>query len=182
MSVNSKDLMTIGEITKTHGLGGEVIARFYISLEKFELDSDQLTLSGQEQGRKTAVIERIRPHKGNYILMLDIAGTVEEAELLRGMEILIDKKDLKPTEEDIYFVSDIIGLEVIDDQGRSIGSVTDVWFLPSNDVYVVEGGMGEVLIPAVEDYVIDIDIRGKRIIVKMDDAFVTPSKKKAQSA
>jgi 16S rRNA processing protein RimM len=181
-AVDSNDLITIGEITKPHGLSGEVITRLYISLEKFELESDEISLSSPDHGTRTALIERIRPHKGNYIMQLDISGSVEEAELLRGMEVVVERSCLKPREEDIYFVSDIVGLEVIDEGSRSLGSVVDVWFLPSNDVYVVQGDLGEMLIPAVEDYVIEINIPEGKMTVRMDDAFITPSKRKAKSA
>ena len=176
--------MTVGEIRKPHGLHGEVIAKFHISLDQFELDAERLVLADVSRGQKPrpVVADRIRPHKGNYIVKFDIADSLEEAEALRGYDILVDRESLKPKEDDIYFVSDIIGLKVIDDDGRSIGSVSDVWFFPSNDVYVVEGELGEVLIPAVEDYVLDVNVEEGKMTVKMDDGFISPSKKRAQSA
>jgi 16S rRNA processing protein RimM len=68
-------------------------------------------------------------------------------------------------------VHDIIGSRVIDEQGRKVGTVEEVWKLPANDVYVVREGKRELLVPAVQSVIEKIDTQGKQIRVRMTEAF-----------
>jgi 16S rRNA processing protein RimM len=104
------------------------------------------------------IIER-SDHSGRFV-RLKIAGidTREEAQLLRGAYLQAREKDLEPLPEGEYYRFQLVGLTVRGLDGTELGRVVDVLSTPENDVYVVKGSHGEVLIPAVDDVVRGIDL------------------------
>ena len=91
----------------------------------------------------------------------------EEAQLLRGAYLQTRERDLKPLSEGEYYRFQLLGLAVRSIEGRDLGRVVDVLSTPENDVYVVKGSHGEVLIPAVDDVVREIDLTKGLISVEI---------------
>jgi len=102
-----------------------------------------------------------RSDRSGRFVRLKIAGVDarEEAQLLRGTYLQVPEGDLKPLPEGEYYRFALVGLAVRSLDGRELGHVVDVLSTPENDVYVVKGPGGEVLIPAVDDVVREIDLR-----------------------
>ena len=100
-----------------------------------------------------------RLQKGNVLLRLEGVSTVEEAEKLRGHILYMDRDEVE-LEEGVYFIQDLIGLEVLDaDTGASYGKLTDVLQTGANDVYEVRDESGKtVLIPAIPDVVLETNL------------------------
>jgi 16S rRNA processing protein RimM len=113
------------------------------------------------------IIERGDP-SGRFV-RLKITGidTREEAQLLRGTYLQAREGDLKPLPEGKYYRFQLVGLTVRGLDGRDLGLVVDVLSTPENDVYVVKGSHGEVLIPAVDDVVREIDLNKRLISVEI---------------
>jgi 16S rRNA processing protein RimM len=65
-----------------------------------------------------------------------------------------------------YYTFQLIGLDVVTTEGKRIGQITDIMSTPSNDVYIVEGKRGEILIPAIEDVVKSIDLKKGKIVIE----------------
>ena len=80
----------------------------------------------------------------------------------RGAQLEVDRSDLPPTDEDEYYAFQLIGLEVVEENGRVLGTVADVLPGVANDVLSLEGG---VLLPMVEDCVRSVDLEAARIVV-----------------
>lgn len=80
-------------------------------------------------------------------------------------------EDLVRLPKGTHFVHDVIGSRVIDEQGRKIGTVEEVWKLPANDVYVVREGKREHLVPAVQSVIERIDTQKKQVRVRMIESF-----------
>ena len=119
-----------------------------------------VTISGHERA-----IER-SGNAGRF-LRLKLAGVEsrEDAQLLRGAYLQTPEGDLEPLGEGEYYRFQILGLSVRSSDGRDLGRVTDILSTAGNDIYVIQGPLGEVLVPAVDDVVRDIDIAVGEITV-----------------
>ena len=100
-----------------------------------------------------------------YLGLSDIESRNAARELLDAL-LEVPESDLTPLPEGQYYRFQIIGLEVCTPEGTSLGRVAEVLSTGSNDVYVVRGGQRELLIPAIEDVVRDVDLVGGRLVVE----------------
>ena len=87
------------------------------------------------------------------------------AEKLRGEFLYIDRENALELGEDENFIVDLLGCRATDTDGREIGTLTDVMQPGGNDVYVFEGPLGEVLVPALKSVVLRVDVREKTILL-----------------
>ncbi len=118
-------------------------------------------------------IESCRPHKQHLVVKLATIDSVEDAEKLRGQDLTIPRSELYPLPAGQYYTFQIIGLKVVTTEGQTVGRVTDIMKTGSNDVYIVEGKRGEILIPAIEDVVKSIDLaKGKMVIEAIEGLLV----------
>ena len=111
-------------------------------------------------------IESCHPHKQHLVVKLATIDSVEDAERLRGQDLTIPRSELSRLPEGQYYTFQIIGLDVLTTEGQYLGQVTDIMTTASNDVYIVEGEGGEILIPAIEDVVKSIDLEEGKIIIE----------------
>ena len=111
-------------------------------------------------GAKEIYIERSRVFKNTVIAKIEGVDTPEAAEKLRNKILYMHRDDLE-LDEDTYYISDLIGLEVRDaDSDEVYGKIDDVLQTGANDVYVVKGADREYLVPAIADVVVSTDIDG----------------------
>ena len=114
------------------------------------------------------VIEEVKYSKNLVLLKLKGIDTIEQAEKFRNCYLKINRKDAIELEEDTYFLVDLIGIEVFTESGESLGNIIDVFPTGSNDVYVVKDKEGkEILLPAIQDVIKNVDIKNKKITVKL---------------
>jgi len=111
-------------------------------------------------------IERCRSHKQHMVVKLVTIDSVEAAEKLRGQDLTIPSSELHPLPEGQYYTFQLIGLKVVTTEGQTLGRVTDIMTTPSNDIYIVEGKQGEILIPAIEDVVKSIELKKGRMVIE----------------
>ncbi len=157
-----KDVETIkiGQIVKTVGLKGEVkIYSFAENLQRFE------ALKEIYVEEKPYKIGKSRFQKNTVILKLESIDTVEAAEGLRNKYVYIPEDDLQELPEDSYYIKDLLGLEVYDKNGDLLGSLLDVIKGPGQDLYEIKGLDKTFLLPGVKEFILEIDIAKKRIIV-----------------
>ncbi|SME97022.1 ribosome maturation factor RimM [Pseudogulbenkiania subflava] len=106
-------------------------------------------------------------------LMAKLAGvdTREAAEAMRGMQIAISRSEFPDTDDDEYYWSDLIGLDVVNKDGQRFGQVAELMETGANEVLVVREGKSEWLIPFVGQFVLDVSLADKRITVdwNLDD-------------
>ena len=146
----------IGQITNTHGLKGEVKARSFTESKKgFEkLSSILIDFKGE---LKKYDIEKVRYQNEVILLKLKGVDDIEEAEKLKGYYIKIPRDVAKKTEENEFFIADLIGCEVYENE--LIGVISDVFTAGASDVYVVKRkGKKDLLIPAIESVIKKIDV------------------------
>lgn len=114
-------------------------------------------------------VERARPHKSGLAVKLKGVGSRSEAEALRGRLLEIPENELEPLAEDEYYRFQLIGMAVVDGDGRELGRLEEILPTGSNDVYVVRGPAGELLLPATDEVVKDVDVAGRRMVVELID-------------
>lgn len=151
-----KDYLEIGKIVTVHGLRGDVKVQPWCDSPEFLCAFPVLYL-GKEKKEVEVIDARVQ--KNMAVLRLGGYETVEQAETLRNQMLYLHREDVE-LEDGIYFVQDLIGLDVLDaDSGVSYGILKDVLQTGANDVYVVqsEGGK-EVLIPAIPDVIVETNL------------------------
>lgn len=154
-------MLTCGKIVNTHGLRGEVKALYYTDGPAFFNHVKTLHLS---DGR-TFSLKSCRQNRGAVLLKLEGVDTVEAAKKIVGQEILVARETLPPLPEGRYYIADILGMEMVTDTGRVLGTVVDVFKTGSNDVYTVRGER-EYLIPVIDEVVLSTDLAERRITIK----------------
>ena len=158
--------IVIGKIVAPHGVRGDI--RILPLTEKPEqfLDLDYLLL---HDGRKLT-IKHARFHKRMVLVTTEEIKSMNEAELLRDQEVLIKAEDLPELEEGQFYVADLIGLPVFDEEGKQIGTFKDSLSTGSNDVYVIAvPGKKDILLPALKIYVKEINLEEKRMVVTLPE-------------
>jgi len=165
----------IGEVLSPSGTKGHFRVRVITDFpERFDLGSKIYI------NRQPFTIEYSTLQKGNFIIKVNGIDNTEDANKLQGQQIEIDNSRLKPLANGQYYHFQLIGLEVFTDNGESVGRLKQVLATPCNDVYIVEGEEGEVLIPAVEDVIKLVDIKNGRIVIEAIDGLLELNRKKAK--
>jgi len=165
------DFFAVGKIVKTRGLKGDLVVQPLTDRpERFKAlrkvwvgiaDSDVSLFQLEETRVKGQAIH----------LRLQKICTRDAADALAGKYLYVTDEDLVRLPKGTHFVHDVIGSRVIDEQGRKIGTVEEVWKLPANDVYVVREGKREHLVPAVQSVIERIDTQKKQVRVRMIESF-----------
>lgn len=161
-----KNQIVIGKIVAPHGVRGDI--RILPLTEKPEqfLELDYLLLA---DGRRLT-LKHARFHKRMVLASVAEINSMNEAELLRGQEVLINAEDLPELEEGQFYVADLVGLPIYDEQGAQIGTFKDALTTGSNDVYVIAvPGAKDILLPALKLYVKEINPAEKRIVVTLPE-------------
>jgi 16S rRNA processing protein RimM len=117
-------------------------------------------------GETPRKIERSRPHDKILHLKLSGVNNREDAAELRGLYLELPESELPHPGEDTYYHYQLIGLRVVTTAGEELGEIAEIISTAGNDVFVVRGKRGEVLIPSVEDVVPEVDIAGRRMVVE----------------
>lgn len=165
------EYLTVGKIINTHGVRGEMkvipstsdISRFdYLKIVWVEKD-DKLT---------EYFVEKVRYHKNFVLIKLHGINDMDGAAELKNCYLKVDRKNARPLGEDEYFIADLEGCEVYE-KDVLLGRITSVLQTGSNDVYVVNGDKyGEILIPALKNVVLNVDIENRRIQVELPEGLI----------
>lgn len=119
---------------------------------------------------------RARLNKGHFILELDGVTDRNTAEALVGCEVSVMRDELPELSEDEFYHTELLGMEVVTDDGKRLGLITEIMPTGSNDVFVVKGAYGEVLIPSIEASEIKIDRAARSVMVHLLEGLL-PDKK-----
>jgi 16S rRNA processing protein RimM len=153
--------LLIGEITAPQGLHGEV--RVYPHTD-FPERFAELTEVGLRRDSDVQVIPVVKSRVNGRRIVLQLQGvdTIDQAEALRGVHLVVPKSQAVPLGDDEYYHHQLLGLEVVTTEGESLGRITHIWPTGANDVYETP----IALIPAVKEYVREIDLAQGRMLVQ----------------
>ena len=159
--------LEIGQIVNTYGIKGFLkVVPYTDDNKRFERLK---TVYVDQKGKKLEIeIEEIKYSKNLVLLKLKGIDSIEEAEKYKNAILKIDRKNAVELPENTYFMVDLLGLSVYTEEGENIGKVEDIFKTGSNDVYVVKDELGkQILLPAIESVIKQIDIKNGKIIVHL---------------
>lgn len=159
--------LELGQIVNVKGLKGEVkVNSFTDDNTKFERIPK--VFIKQKQNLTEYEIEDVGYSKNQVILKFKNVDTIEEAEKLRNSYIVVDREIFGELPEGVYYIADLIGLDVYTENNEYLGKVDDIFNTGSNDVYVVkaENGM-QKLLPGIDEVIKKIDLESNKIIVNL---------------
>ena len=145
--------MRIGAITKTHGLKGGLKV-FPTTDDPAKFSAGQEGLIDAKSGRIPVTIRSASMFKKLFIVTFEEYSDINEVEIFKGCDLLVERDGDEALGEDEYYVDDLIGMTVTDEDGQELGTLTE-------DVYVVQGGSGEILIPAIHDCIRSVSVEEK---------------------
>jgi len=167
-----QEFIVIGKVVSAQGNKGEVnVLPLTDSIERFK-NLDNVFL--RNKNRQTILnVEKIRIKKDMLILKLKDIENLEEAKMIMGSFLEVERKNAVKLLKDTYFIFEIIGLEVYSENNIFLGKVENVVSTGSNDVYVVgRKDKEELFIPAIHNVVKNIDLEKKRITINMVDGLI----------
>lgn len=159
--------LEIGQIVNTFGIKGMVkIKPFTDDINRF--DKLEKVYIKNKEGKKEYQIQEVKYHKNMVLMKLEGVDTLEQAEILRQSYLLVNREDEEPLEEGVYYIVDLIGLEVYTDENIFLGKVDDIFNTGSNDIYVVKDGKGkQILLPGIPEVLKNVDLENGKITVHL---------------
>ena len=157
-----------GEIVSVHGIKGEVKVYPWADYPEFLEEFDRFYIKVNKMHYKAFDAEEVRCHKNMVLIKFEGIDTVEQARELIGKVINLDRDEIE-LEEGTYFIEDLIGCAVIDDEtDKTVGVVKAVDNFGASDVYTIESADGkEYMFPAVDEFLVNTDIDKKEIRIKV---------------
>jgi len=160
------DLLEIGKIVKSSGLKGRLKVLSYCESARV-LEELTTVFVGEDTGHVSPFnVRYLRAKGGSFSLGLEGIEDLEAAGALVGQSVFIPPEMLQDGE---YYWKDIIGLDIVTEEGQRLGQITTILPTGSNDVYICSGGEREILIPAFDDVVRKIDIEKGLIVVRLPE-------------
>ena len=161
--------LPIGKVVKAHGLKGHLKVLPYGETFSTLSVEEKITANLPDGTSLTLTVAEISPHQKTFLLISREIGTVEEAHRLVGAELCVPESRLPPTAPGEFYWYQLIGLEVVNTEGQKLGTLEEIIETGSNDVYVVRRGREEILVPAIEEVVRDVDLQRRLMTVDLPE-------------
>ena len=151
------EFIKAGEIVTTHGVHGEVKVLPWVDSPEVLCEFDRCRIGGVEY-----TLESVRIQKTCNLVKLSGIEDMDAAQAMRGKKIMLYREDI---DDEVIFAAELIGVDVFA-EGEKIGKIKEVLDYPGNSVYVVKGEH-EYMIPAVKAFILNTDMEGNRMDVKL---------------
>lgn len=164
--------LQVGVVTQTHGIRGEVKV-FPTTDDVNRFKKLKEVILETEKERLTLTIEGVKFFKQYVILKFREYDSINDIEKYKGARLLVPREKAVKLQKDEYFVADLIGMQVVTEDGAPFGNLKNVLVTGANDVYVVETAEGkEVMLPAIKECVLQIDMEKGVIMVHIMDGLL----------
>lgn len=170
--MDKENMLQVGVITATHGIKGEVkvfpttddIKRFDY-LKKVFIDS--------REGLIQVKVAGVRYFKNLVILKFKGINDINDVEKYKKCPLLVTREDAVPLEEGEYYITDIIGINAVSDDGVVLGTIKDVLQTGANDVYIIQTeDKKEILVPAIKQCILNVDLDKKEMKIHLLEGLV----------
>lgn len=167
-----ESILQVGVIASTHGVRGEVkVFPTTDDVKRFKRLKEVILDTGKEQ--MTLEIEGVKFFKQFAILKFKGFDNINDIEKYKGKSLFVTRENAVRLRKDEYFIADLIGLKVLDEEEKEIGELKDVIETGANDVYVITMTDGrELLLPAIKQCVLSVDVEGGTIKVHILDGLL----------
>ena len=171
-SNSSSDLVTVGRILGAHGRDGGLRVKATSDVPGRFDEGNPLIFSRDgetAEGRTYEIAESRTTRNGELIIWFLGFEFRDQVERFKGLWLCVPLSDVPPAEEGEYFHYQLIGLKVRTVDGEDLGEISEILETGSNDVYVVTGPNGEILVPAIGKVVREIDVAGGIMVVDLPE-------------
>jgi 16S rRNA processing protein RimM len=157
--------LAIGRVQRPHGVRGELRVELLTAHPEHLVDVQTLYVGG---AHRPHTVLGVRPHQDLALIMLQGYEDRDAADTLRGELLYVRREDAVPLDEDEYYEYQFKGLAVVTDEGELLGEIAEVFTAPNaNDVFIVHGPLGELLIPVIEDVIVACDLEAREITIHL---------------
>jgi len=159
----SDDMICVGAIGGAYGVRGEVRVKSFCATPE---DIETYSPLTSEDGKRTFTLALIRPMKNGFVARVAEVATKEQADALKGVQLFARRDQLPSLPDDEYYYTDLVGLEVFDTGGTSLGHVKSVQNHGASDLLEVHapGATATVLLPFTQSAVPTVDLAAGRIV------------------
>ncbi len=168
----AESLLEIGKIVGTHGLRGDLKVRAKSEDPELLMTLQQICLRLPGGEILNVAISRQTLHKGQVLLRLQGYDSIDLAEPMVGSQVLLEEHLLPDLNDDEYYWGQLEGLHVVDRERGDIGKLQQLLSTAAHDTYVVTGRLGEILIPAVHQFVLGVDLDAGVMQVDLPDGLI----------
>jgi 16S rRNA processing protein RimM len=162
---DSEELIPVGKIIGTHGIKGQMKLHSYSGNADSLNTARTVTLKLPDGTLHEHTISCFKANSGKFIIGLQGVDDINLVQSLLGTEVFLKRGQLPCLDEDEYYWSDLIGLQVFTDDGTLLGKIADIFETGSSDIYVVQDGEREYLIPAIANVIKSVDPAGGKIVI-----------------
>ncbi len=165
--MDGSEPVIIGAIAKPHGVEGAVVVRPASDVPDRYRELRRALILEEDGSAGAFEIESVRPLEREYLVKFRGVDDPETArDRLVGRSLAVDRAVVPPAGEGENYHFELLGLEVVRSDGRRVGVLEEILETGANDVYVVKGPDGEVLIPATREVIEKVDVAGGRMTVR----------------
>lgn len=172
MNEAPQGLLEVGVVAGTHGLRGDLKVRPLPTGALALVKARSVSIRDGEGSLVSRRILRNTQHKQHFLLRLEGLERIDDVEPLVGSSIFMPQIDLPKLPADQFYWTDIEGFEVIDRQLGALGRVVGMFATAAHEILEVDGPRGEVLIPAIEPFLVECDRDGGQLHVNLPDGLV----------
>ena len=166
-----EQFLQVGVISSTHGIRGEVKV-FPTTDDPARFKKLKIVLLDTGKELTELEVQSVKFFKQFVILKFRGIDNINDIEIYKGKSLLVPREDAVELEENEYYIADLIGMEVVTDE-REFGILRDVMETGANEVYIIDSKEhGEVLIPAIRDCILDVDVENRRMKIRLMDGLI----------
>ena len=173
------EFLVVGHCTKPHGIKGEVVVQSLTDHPESSFAPGVILYPGTgdsgapDPDQSPLRVEESRPFKEGYLVRFGGVDTRDRAERVRGWDLLRSLADLEPPGDDELFYHELLGLEVVTEAGRSIGTVREVYELHPAELLEGRDEAGRPIMgPFVLDYIVEVDLEARRLVLDPPDGLL----------
>ncbi|WP_432738426.1 ribosome maturation factor RimM [Maridesulfovibrio sp. FT414] len=161
------EMLVVAEVVKPHGLRGEVCIESHADSPFLFDEVPCLYLAKKGQKPRRFVVRSFRTHKGRVLLTFEGIDGRDQAEILRGMEIMVREADLPQADDDEVYMYELEGMSVELEDGTVVGTISNFILAPGQETWVITSTAGkEILFPAVEEFVLSVDLDTEKVVIE----------------
>ena len=167
-----EELLRIGVVTTTHGIKGEVkVFPTTDDVKRFKKCDEVILIT--KEGNLTLHVESVKYFKNIVILKFKGIDNINDIEKYKGKSLYVTREHAVKLKKDEYFIADLIDMQVELEDGTLFGVLNDVMQTGANDVYCIQTEEhGEVLIPAIKDCILDVDVETRKMKIHLMDGLI----------
>ena len=167
-----QEYFEIGQIVNTFGIKGFVkVNPFTDDMQRFGELNYVFVVKNKELLKMQ--IEEVKYHKNVVLVKFKGIEDINMAEQYKGCYIRIKREDARKLPKDTYFIADLIGVSVFDENDNFLGKVNDIYNNKVHDIYVIKDDLGkQILLPSTKEVIKDVDVENNKIVVHLIDGLV----------